>query len=70
MTLREQIQNIATIRINSAFVQYSNFSTWVDSLAALAFIEQWPESSDTRAIRVAWKLLHTTGVVNSDPAVE
>lgn len=53
LTLRKQIQYIGANRINPAFVDAVSFYTLVTALAVRAFHEQWPESTETRAVRRA-----------------
>lgn len=56
--LREQIKEIAIRRVGAQYAVSTTFPDWVDYLAKWAFIDRWPESSDTRAIRTAAKMLH------------
>jgi hypothetical protein len=66
MTLREQIHEIAAQRINSVYADHVAFPMVVTALAAQAFIEQWTESVDTRAVRKASQLLSSPGWVSDE----
>ena len=58
MGLRTQILRIAERRINPAFAATIDWPTIVDTLARNAFIEEWEDGADVRAIRRAAGLLH------------
>lgn len=70
--LRDQIKKIAAARkVDPTYVEYVLFPILVSTLAAKAFIEQWEEGPDTRAIRRAASLLEKPGyVTEDDEAVE
>lgn len=69
-SLRDQIKDIASRRVNPTYAEQVDFPATVDHLAAAAFVEQWEEGTDTRAVRKAYIMLHASGVPYSVPAVE
>lgn len=70
MGLRNQIKDIAARRINPVYAENVDFPAMVDALAATAFAQRWEESVDTRALRVAYTMLHAKGVPYETPEVE
>jgi len=66
MNLREQVRGIAGRRINLVFAEKVSFPLILTALAAQAFMEQWPESPDTRAVRKACELMKNPGWVSED----
>jgi len=46
--------------------QVTDLSVQVTDLSVQAFLDQWPESVDTRAIRLAGRLLTAPGFIKDD----
>ena len=72
MKLREQICSIGVrVELCCSLTEDVNLAVLISLLIKKAFLEEWPESQDTRAIRKAGKLLHGSGfVADFEPGVE
>jgi hypothetical protein len=66
VTLRDQIREIARRVVDEHFAADGQFPMIVTALAAKAFIEEWPDATDTRAVRRAARLLSNPGWVTID----
>lgn len=68
MKLRDQIESIATRRVNGHgyFSESTQFPLLVTLLASKAFIEEWPAGPDSRAVRRAAQLLVSPGWVSPE----
>jgi len=70
MTLREQILELGERKVNAEYVKSAGFINTIEHLARLAFIDEWEEGIETRAIRHGCLLLRTQAMVPEDePAV-
>ncbi len=66
ITLKEQIFRITVTRINLSFAEMFETPKQIDALVHEAFLRQWGDHWETRAVRKAAQLMEDPGYFSDD----